>query len=331
MALIEERIILSISIPTFNRASFLKRCVDSIFVTNNGNALPIEVSIYNNASTDNTDTVIQNFLSAGYNINYSKNAETIDGNENIYCCYIKARGKYILTLGDDDYFIESVLDKLVEFLTKNNIGCLSLKYGSTHDPYCTLENKSSLKITQFDKQLEFIKKVHYNITFISANIIINPQLPEELSPTNNFLNFTQVPVILKAIYSGRPNFYCRTITLAAEPNNFVGYNILNVFLKNLNKVILMADIDSNEKVKIIKVINDELIISFFPHWSYKIFRHSDTIDKKEIQAIFARFYKGNFYYALYVKSIIASPTPVAKIILYLNKVHLKFRKLSSGN
>ena len=112
---------LSICIPTYNRAGKLDICINSIF-SQIGNDDSIEVLIINNASTDTTEEVILKYASIYKNLTYIKNEINIGGDRNIYKALEKARGSYIFLHGDDDIFFNDTIYPILDII-KNNLTC----------------------------------------------------------------------------------------------------------------------------------------------------------------------------------------------------------------
>jgi abequosyltransferase len=205
MSAIDDSIVLSISIPTFNRAPLLKRCLESLFVLNKAKDLPIEVSVYNNGSADNTDEVVRAFIADGYPIRYTHVSPAINGNLNIYQCYQKARGRYVLCLGDDDAFVANTLDKIVQYLSTADIGVFYLSTHNINTNTYQVPFTGTLRCKTYTEAESFVRASNIMVTFISANIIRNPQLADDAPPADDYLNFYQVPLILGQIFARPTN------------------------------------------------------------------------------------------------------------------------------
>lgn len=107
---------LSICIPTYNRAEFLKECLESILLSVKGYDENVEIIISDNASTDGTRKIVEEFKFVYPNLRYHRNTENIGGERNCYVVASLANGKYLWLIGDDDKVAEiaipTVLNKL---------------------------------------------------------------------------------------------------------------------------------------------------------------------------------------------------------------------------
>lgn len=83
--------LLSICIPTYNRAEYLEKSLDSL--VNQENFSQIEVVISDNASTDTTSEVCRKFTEQYPNIFYHRNEENIH-DRNFPAVLMKAHGVF---------------------------------------------------------------------------------------------------------------------------------------------------------------------------------------------------------------------------------------------
>lgn len=91
-----EQPILSILVPTFNRAHYLKECLDSLL----DNTIDCEVLIGDNASEDGTAELVGSYQDK--RIRYHRHEENIGPAANYNSLIARARGKYVCLFGDDD-------------------------------------------------------------------------------------------------------------------------------------------------------------------------------------------------------------------------------------
>lgn len=104
-----ENILLSICIPTYNRARFLDECLLSISNAIKISGENVEVVVCDNFSPDHTAEIVNKYKSSIKNLVYHKNDETIFAEENFYLVGQLASGKYIWLIGDDDKIREDAV------------------------------------------------------------------------------------------------------------------------------------------------------------------------------------------------------------------------------
>ncbi len=105
---------LSICIPTYNRASYLKETLENVFSFKEALLPQVEVVVCDNNSPDNTQEVLAEFAKKYSNLRYFKNPQNIDFDGNMLEVFNRARGQYCLVLGDDDAFANGAIARLLE-------------------------------------------------------------------------------------------------------------------------------------------------------------------------------------------------------------------------
>ncbi|XOV79280.1 MAG: glycosyltransferase family 2 protein [Aestuariibacter sp.] len=100
---------LSIVLPTFNRAEFLKQCLDSLLAQNCGG---YELLIRDNNSQDDTASVVREyqayFVNKKVRLVYRVNPENVGFRENMVQGLKELSGRYAMILMDDDFFINAL-------------------------------------------------------------------------------------------------------------------------------------------------------------------------------------------------------------------------------
>jgi len=106
----------SIVVPTYNRANYLKECLDSIIKQNYPN---LEIIVSDDNSTDNTLEVVKSFQKKYTFIKYVKNnkyPQGPNGNKNNGLDYVT--GEIIGIFDDDDIMLEGAIKLMVDKILK---------------------------------------------------------------------------------------------------------------------------------------------------------------------------------------------------------------------
>lgn len=104
---ITEQPKVTIAIPTYNRAAFLTEALDSALAQTYKN---IEVIVSDNASTDNTLQLLENYTDDRLTIIQQKTNLGMVGNWN--ACLEKASGEFFILLSDDDFLDPTAIEKM---------------------------------------------------------------------------------------------------------------------------------------------------------------------------------------------------------------------------
>ena len=110
-----DRPVLSICIPTYNRADCLDNCLDSLERATRNCRDQIDIVVSDNASTDHTPDVV-NAWKALLPIRYVRNAVNIGGERNFFSSASHASAEYIWIFGDDDDFGESAVTEVLRYI-----------------------------------------------------------------------------------------------------------------------------------------------------------------------------------------------------------------------
>ena len=100
--------LVTIAIPTFNRASWLKGCVESALSQTYEN---VEVVVSDNGSTDGTSDLLKDLSHPKLRVVRQRTNIGLIANWN--ACLAEARGEYILVLSDDDRIGADALERCV--------------------------------------------------------------------------------------------------------------------------------------------------------------------------------------------------------------------------
>ena len=109
---------LTIAIPTYNRAEKVKRLLSVIREEILSSRLQDQVAfiVSNNASTDETDSVVSEYLTCGLNLEYHSQQENLGFDGNCKFLYMQASTKYVWFMADDDFPLKGAIAKVVETL-----------------------------------------------------------------------------------------------------------------------------------------------------------------------------------------------------------------------
>src|SRR3989344_9093634 len=111
----EKQPLLSIAIPTYNRAGFLQILFDNIVPQIIAADDAIQICISNNASTDNTRPVIANVEEKHPGlIKYHQQERNFGAHVNFLKVMDMSDGQFVWLLGDDDLVVESGIKKLID-------------------------------------------------------------------------------------------------------------------------------------------------------------------------------------------------------------------------
>jgi len=117
-----DKPLLSICIPTYNRAPFLKECLASITTQFKNEAIKkkVNIKILDNQSADNTKEIVKSFTDIFDNITYVEDDEKRGIAGGLTKAPTLADGEYIWFFSDDDLHAENSLKIVIDFIEENH-------------------------------------------------------------------------------------------------------------------------------------------------------------------------------------------------------------------
>jgi glycosyltransferase involved in cell wall biosynthesis len=229
---------LTIAIPTFNRASYLRHTLERIqeqrFAIGTDR---IELLVCDNHSEDSTPDVLRAVQALDPSIRITRHNTNIGPDHNIATSFMLARGRYVWILGDDDFPVDGLLVGLIPILEKSDYGLVYLKpYGYDTDPIA--ERPFSLGSEhEYANLATFLYRVGAHLTFISSILVYKDFLEKHDFLAGEANNLLQVEIYLAAAERSSKYLYISRYSVACKRNNSGGYDFTEVFVERLNVVI----------------------------------------------------------------------------------------------
>ena len=232
--------LLSICIPTFNRAGYLKRLLDDLLPAIQPHREKISIHIIDNASTDQTPALCDSYIQAGHALNYSRNESNIGADANAVRAFEHVDGVYGWILGDDEYVYRQTVDTVIATLEKQPLALLYLKSEPCTETAIARKSPRSQAISHYASNIDFSHKIGIYFTFISAIIFNKQQAMTDSALCANIRYGTFIPQlawVLPLLKHGKHFASSQACLIAAEPNNTNGYKLFEVFGINLRALV----------------------------------------------------------------------------------------------
>jgi len=229
--------LLTIAIPTWQRASFLALNLAQLARELAGTTDPVEVLVSDNAALDATPKVVQQAMQTGLPIRYIRNAVNIGPDANFAQCFNLAQGKFVLILGDDDLFVDGALSWLLQRLRQAEFGVVCLRpYGFAVD-FRKEHPGGEGGERAFDDVGAFLAAIGPLVTLISSCIINKNLLPCVDAQEFCGGNLVQVHLVIRAALLAKTNLFANRYLMACKRNNSGGYNFSRVFVEELGRIL----------------------------------------------------------------------------------------------
>ena len=242
--------LLSLTIPTYNRAMYLAQLLDSLLPQFAGlSPETAELIVFDNASEDNTRQMVMKFQRRGLPCRYIHQPENLGADGNFLSCLQTARGQYCWVVGDDDLLLPGAIPALLSLLAKGEaLGGYDMVYlssvafsGSLKLDLHHVHAKD--KLGRFAEVVTdgryFLEKANALLGLISV-VLINrnrffatPHPPIEELQNSNLL---QMGWIFPLVASKMRVLYCWQRLIAYRSYNSGGWGICEVFGVRLERI-----------------------------------------------------------------------------------------------
>ena len=164
--------LLSIAIPTYNRASILKKSLGKLLPQIIANAENIELIISDNASTDNTQDILNEYKKLYTQINFKIYLQLSNTGYygNFKRCRELSNGKYFWLLSDNEQIEDGVVSFLIE-----NIKTKNQEVGVYYFDNIEYNKSNKKKYHIYDTKFKYLiqKQIAHKLTLISAVVMQN--------------------------------------------------------------------------------------------------------------------------------------------------------------
>ncbi|MGD8778955.1 MAG: glycosyltransferase family 2 protein [Ignavibacteria bacterium] len=317
--------LLTIAIPTYNRASILSIALDKLLPQVTEFSDEIEVIISDNGSTDNTQEIIKNHTAQYSKLNFKVYSQTFNTGYfgNFKKCRELSDGKYLWLLSDNEHLKGDAIKILLNIIKKNREAGVY---------YLTNKNSSFANlIEERDSVTFFAQEKAYLITLISSSIFLNEKKNDnflfEQYKENSFLGFlflANALMVNRTIYLVNGNLY------KSYPCN-VYFDIFKSWTKDISKCLIYL-VDNNViNLEVKKVfINGYLKhVIYFHVWQCLMRggiygRHYGS--SYELKSKLDKYYSEYFHYQNYVVSLFSTPRVILKTRFLLRRVKNKLKR-----
>ncbi|MEG0826217.1 MAG: glycosyltransferase family 2 protein [Erysipelotrichaceae bacterium] len=302
-----EEILISIIIPVYNSEKYLIKCLDSIL---NQNAFNIEVIAIDDASTDKSPEILDEYKKRKSNVNVihlKKNGrQGAARNQGIRA----AKGRYISFVDSDDWIDKGMYDEVIHKIASYpDLVLISENYRNFSD---------NTEILSLNLDSEFLKSLHKNklnnndieqlifkgcgvcLTIFKRSLLIenNVFFPEGVSYEDNYFVPLAVAYAKNLEFINQPFYHYReNINSTCFRNDFTQLDRLKIerlrYSEFKKRGLLDMFYDGYEilTVKIDYLITLGTLCKYFSSDFY----HYSSIIKKELYDKFPNFKKNKYY------------------------------------
>lgn len=229
--MVDEKPILSFAIPTWNRSKEIRECLDSMIKQITEVNRNVEIFISDNASTDETAKILEEYAKKYKFVRYSRNERNLGYDLNFISSIEKSSGEYAWLFGDDDILAEGALKEILSIIEEYGPDYISTNV------YWFYENSKGEKEIVTDRiHSKYMNNIVHNIdkldfeellelrniwfTFISSNIFRKSSLDLETvkNEVNRLTGWSNIEMVAQAL-SNRKGFITSKYCVAERMGN----------------------------------------------------------------------------------------------------------------
>jgi abequosyltransferase len=239
-------VILSIVVPTFNRAASLKRLLDALAVELDGLQDRICVIVGDNASTDATPEVTAAFALGRPGVRLLRHATNVGPEENFCLCLEQVDSPYFWIIGDDDLPRAGAVQAVLELIVRLEPDLMYLE-SSWHADVLDRGPENPVRQPSYRvlSRDQFARRVHVWATFISGMVVSRAALARAETPATALRHCTgtslvQLGWVLERLRNGTRFVHITVPCVLATSGNTGGYRLLKVFGENFPRIVRLT-------------------------------------------------------------------------------------------
>lgn len=302
--------LLTIAIPTWNRAAYLKMNLAQLRSELAGvDPDLVEIIVSDNCSPDSTTTVVEEAVNSGLPVRYIRNEKNLGWALNFAQAFDLSRGKHVLLCGDDDLFVDGALAVLLRRLEDGDYGVICLRpYGYDDDFRQEYPGKYGRE-REFQDANQFLIAISRYFTLTSACIINKSQLPHVNSMEFISTDLAAFHLVLRAALSAKKNLFIDRYMIASKRQNSFAYEYTDVFVSQLWRII-DAHIPFGLQPETVRTIERDKLLSYYPFYMLDL-RLSGRGNLKAAFDVFASRFHDRWLFKYWLAPIIRLPRPLA--------------------
>ena len=284
--------LLAYAFITYNRSQYLRKSLRSA-LQQVGNDPLVEVLVSDNASTDETRTLVKEQQKRYKNLRYFCNEKNIGAEGNIHKAIERSRGEYVIVAGDDDYLQDGALRVVLDNIRKYRGAAL----------FHLRKENVPRRVHEDAGIIPYIAYVGYHMTWIGGVVFRRELYPLIEEPQK--YDYTGMPQVYLQLEMLRKNpkfviLYGMFLTEGSGERTPSGFNFAETFIKHYLDILMAASeipayLLSDEK----KRLMDELIYDCLQ----KIVRYQHDLSLDGIFDIVREYYGEEPYYEEVVTKI----------------------------
>jgi len=317
--------LLTIAIPTYNRAWCLRELLP-VLTDQLKDEPRVELIISDNASPDETPSVVQDFVVRGLRVRSIRNTQNIGSDANFLQCFEEARGKYVWLFSDDDLIVPGALAKILTYCEAAEYDLIWVSAYTFEDLLKPRALKAGNDVIEVSDAGAYAKRLHVFFTFITGNIINKDKVLEAGPKTFSTLigtGLVQLGWTYTALNGLTRGLYIREKLIAARQNNSGGYQYSLVFGPTLAKVT-----NSWLCPRLAQIVMNGTVQRFWPSVLLKYKKRAHAFaEEPDPRVVLTPVFGDNIRYWVFAYPVMVMPSLLAAVWVFVGRLLNRVDKL----
>ncbi|MDN7671378.1 glycosyltransferase family 2 protein [Burkholderia oklahomensis] len=325
--------LLTIAIPTYNRAPHLRVLVDSLVAQIEAldpRDRRVAILVSDNASTDGTGEYLQTLAALGF-VTIHRHAKNQGAAANVVHCFRHAPSRYVWIVGDDDLPLPGSIDAVLSHLvsTRPDLFLLSARWiaGDLEDAARTYGKPNDA--TSVDR-IGLSLKASVLTTFISSWVVNREAYLHHYGEAGidryGDTLFPQLAWVFGLMRSGARFLSADSPWLLATAGNSGNYAVFEAFSHQYNRIVDQSFTDAGW---LRDFHRQNILWNFMPGlvWSVRsdMAGRFEPFDAAAVERVLSSAYGGSLFFALIVLPMIRRRTSVATWYWVLARIMRRLR------
>lgn len=282
--------LLTIAIPTYNRADYLARLLETLRRELADVEDLVQIVISDNGSTDKTAEVISDFKAVWPSASVLSQTENIGMDGNFHVCAQSVKGDFFWFMGDDDLPVQGAIPALLEMISREqpDLVIVSSRWLLDINTVAHEAVASPLKYRRMSRDA-LGRRMHVWSTFLTGVIVrrtVFLKNSEKILSLDG-TNLTQLSWVMERLREGECFLYVETVCVLATAGNTGGYSVVTVFGEHFPRIV-RDNLSSDHGQRLLaRQIVLRTILNFLPGllWGLRIARIGDFQPENVKQAL----------------------------------------------
>lgn len=229
--------VLTIAIPTYNRARHLRETLEQLVVQVEG--LPAEIVVLDNCSPDHTPEIVTRF---GGRVRHVRHPTNIGSDLNMISCLTAGSGKYVWILCDDDLPVSDAVSSILMAIEAHDNPPLLFATQDWRDVFCSGFDRHPVRTEWDDLDANgFLAKVSFYFSAASGIVVRKDAVDHPFVTAQIGTNLVPASITVRTADLHNRGLVARSPIAICRGGNSGGYDGLMVFVRNAEILLGRCD------------------------------------------------------------------------------------------